>query len=143
MPRRFAIFLLMAAGVGGSCLAEARAGEPPAYEVYAVCYARLLDFTVANLVQGADPERRLDLAMAVWVLKGPDGRIVLVDAGFYRPQYVQREQVADYTRPDTAIRRLGIKPDQVTDVIITHMHWDHADGADLFPKARHRQGPSG
>jgi glyoxylase-like metal-dependent hydrolase (beta-lactamase superfamily II) len=136
MPRRFAIFLLMAAGVGGPCIAEARSGEPPVYEVYAVQYARLLDFAVADLVQGADRARRIDLTMAVWLLKGPDGRTVLVDAGFYRPQFVKREQVADYTRPDTAIGRLGIKPDQVTDVIITHMHWDHADGADLFPKAR-------
>ncbi len=30
----------------------------------------------------------------------------------------------------------GLKPDEITDVIITHMHWDHADGFDLFPKAR-------
>ena len=32
--------------------------------------------------------------------------------------------------------RLGIKPEEVTDVVVTHMHWDHADGVDLFPKAR-------
>jgi glyoxylase-like metal-dependent hydrolase (beta-lactamase superfamily II) len=24
----------------------------------------------------------------------------------------------------------------ITDVIITHMHWDHADGMDLFPNAK-------
>jgi len=29
-----------------------------------------------------------------------------------------------------------VKPEDVTDVVITHMHWDHADGADLFPKAK-------
>ena len=32
--------------------------------------------------------------------------------------------------------RAGVKPEDITDVIITHMHWDHADGMDLFPKAR-------
>src|SRR4051794_15519334 len=98
MPRRFAVLLLVIVGVGGSRTAESLAGEPPAYEVYAVRYARLLNFTVANLVQGADKERKLDLAMAVWVLKGPGGRTVLVDAGFYQPQFMKSKQVADYTR---------------------------------------------
>jgi glyoxylase-like metal-dependent hydrolase (beta-lactamase superfamily II) len=136
MPRRFAFFLLMTAGIGGLHVAEAQAGEPPAYEVYAIRYARLLDFAVADLVQGADRGRKLDLAMTVWVLKGPDGRTILVDAGFYRPQFMKSEQVSDYTRPDKVLERLRIKPDEVTDVIVTHMHWDHADGADLFPKAQ-------
>jgi glyoxylase-like metal-dependent hydrolase (beta-lactamase superfamily II) len=136
MPRRHALLLLILAGVGGLRGAEARAGDPPVYEVYAVRYARLLDFPVAALVEGADPGRKLDLAMTVWVLKGPDGRTVLVDAGFYRPPFVDRKQVADYTRPDKALGRLGIKPEDVTDVIVTHMHWDHVDGVDLFPKAR-------
>lgn len=40
------------------------------------------------------------------------------------------------TRPDKALERLQIKPDEVTDVILTHMHSDHVDGADLFPKAK-------
>jgi hypothetical protein len=38
---------------------------------------------LANLVQGADPKRTIDLVMTFWVLKGPGGRTVLVDAGFY------------------------------------------------------------
>ena len=31
---------------------------------------------------------------------------------------------------------LGLKAEDITDVIVTHMHWDHAGGLDLFPKAR-------
>jgi glyoxylase-like metal-dependent hydrolase (beta-lactamase superfamily II) len=114
---------------------RAQAAEPPVYEVYAVRYATLRGFAVADLVQGADPERKLDIAMSVWVLKGPDGRTVLVDAGFYRPPYLGGK-VADYTRPDRALKPLGITPEQVTDVVVTHMHWDHVDGVDLFPRAR-------
>ena len=86
MPRRIALVLIIMAGVGGLHGAVALADEPPVYEVYAVRYATLLGYPVAALVQGADPRRKLDIAMTVWVLKGPDGRTVLVDAGFYRPQ---------------------------------------------------------
>jgi glyoxylase-like metal-dependent hydrolase (beta-lactamase superfamily II) len=137
MPRRFALALILIAGVAGLHEVEARAAEPPQYEVYAVRYARLRDFPVSALVQGAEPGRKLDIAMTFWVLKGPDGRTVLVDAGFYRPQLLKQwKGIADYTRPDKALERLGIKPEEVTDVVITHMHWDHADGFDLFPKAQ-------
>jgi glyoxylase-like metal-dependent hydrolase (beta-lactamase superfamily II) len=135
MSRQHALVRLLLAGTG--CLrGEARASEPPTYEVYAVRYARLLGFPVSSLVQGADPARKHDIAMTVWVLKGPDGRTALVDAGFYRSRLFQRDGIADYTRPDKALGRLGIRPEEVTDVIVTHMHWDHADGVDLFPEAR-------
>jgi glyoxylase-like metal-dependent hydrolase (beta-lactamase superfamily II) len=131
--------VLSALIVGWSCClggGEAAAGEPPVYEVYAVRYATLVGFPVSALVQGADPGRRLDIAMTVWLLKGQGGRRILVDAGFYRPRLLKRDGLAGYVRPDMAIEGLGIKPEEVTDVIITHMHWDHADGADLFPRAR-------
>jgi glyoxylase-like metal-dependent hydrolase (beta-lactamase superfamily II) len=131
------LVLLLLAGAGCLRGLEAQAGEPPAYEVYAVRYAKLLDFPVRALVQGAEPDRKLDIAMTFWVLKGPEGRTVLVDAGFYRPRHLKGGRVvADYTRPDQALGRLGIRPEEVTDVVVTHMHWDHADGVDLFPKAR-------
>jgi glyoxylase-like metal-dependent hydrolase (beta-lactamase superfamily II) len=138
MPRRHTLALIIAAGIGAIGGVMARASEPPAYEVYAVRYATLRDFPVSSLVMGADAGRKLDIAMMFWVLRGPDGRTVLVDAGFYRPKLFDdwKGRIADFTRPDKALGPLGIKPEQVTDVIVTHIHWDHADGADLFPKAR-------
>jgi glyoxylase-like metal-dependent hydrolase (beta-lactamase superfamily II) len=136
MLRRYALILIVATGIGGPPSALTQAADPPVYEVYAVRYATLRDFAVSNLVMGADRKRKLDIAMTVWVLKGPGGRTVLVDAGFYRPPYVNGDKVADYTRPDQALKRLGITPEEVTDVVVTHMHWDHADGVDLFPKAQ-------
>jgi glyoxylase-like metal-dependent hydrolase (beta-lactamase superfamily II) len=43
---------------------------------------------------------------------------------------------ADFIRPDSAVALAGIKPTDVTDIIISHIHWDHFDGADLFPNAK-------
>ncbi len=125
------------AGAGGLYGVEVQAAEAPTYEVYAVRYARLLDFPVSALVQGAERGRKLDIAMTFWVLRGPDGRTVLVDAGFYRPRlFKEWKGIADYVRPDKSLGQLGIRPEEVTDVVVTHMHWDHADGVDLFPKAQ-------
>jgi glyoxylase-like metal-dependent hydrolase (beta-lactamase superfamily II) len=131
------LIVLLIAWAGFPHGLDARAAEPPLYQVYAVRYATLTDFPVSALVQGAEPGRKLDIAMTMWVLKGPDGRTILVDAGFYRPRLLKQwSSITDYTRPDKALARLAIRPEEVTDVVVTHMHWDHADGADLFPKAR-------
>jgi glyoxylase-like metal-dependent hydrolase (beta-lactamase superfamily II) len=43
--------------------------------------------------------------------------------------------VQHFSPPAEAVARLGIQTDQVSDIVITHMHWDHADGHYLFPKA--------
>jgi glyoxylase-like metal-dependent hydrolase (beta-lactamase superfamily II) len=106
------------------------------YEVYAVRFATLANFPVSSLVAGADRARRLDIAMMIWVLKGIDGRIAIVDSGFHREQYFRQFTVKDYIKPSDAIAPLGIKPEDVSDLLITHMHWDHAGGIDLFPAAR-------
>lgn len=113
----------------------------PAWEVYAVRYATLPAFRMSSLVEGlnagADRSRTLDIAMMVWVLKGPEGRVVLVDAGFARDKFVQQWKPVGYVTPSEAVRTgLGIGPEQVTDLIVTHVHWDHADGVDLFPRAK-------
>jgi glyoxylase-like metal-dependent hydrolase (beta-lactamase superfamily II) len=110
--------------------------EKPMYEVYAISYGVIGDFPVSGLVKGADPSRKIDIQMMVWLLKGPGGRNILIDSGFYREKFFKQWKVRDFIKPSEAIAKVGLKPESITDVIITHMHWDHADGVDLFPKAR-------
>lgn len=123
----------------------------PAYEVYAIRYATLPSFPVRGLVAGADTGRRMDIAMAVWLIRG-SGRTVLVDAGFYREKFIERWKPVEYVKPSEAVARAGVQAGEITDIIISHVHWDHADGADLFPNARvwiqadeyqHHVGPRG
>ena len=108
--------------------------QTPAYDVYAIRYATLKDFSVAGLVAGADKSRKMDIAMMVILIKG-GGRNILFDCGFYREQFMRQWHPADYEKPSVAIARAGLKPEDITDVIISHIHWDHADGFDLSPKS--------
>ena len=127
---RFSLIALAALGIAG-----APANAPPTYEVYAVRYATLPRFPVSGLIAGADTSRRMDIAMMVWVIKG-GGRTILLDAGFHRADLVSRWHPTDFAPPSDAIGKLGIKPEDVTDVIVSHVHWDHLDGIDLFPRAK-------
>jgi glyoxylase-like metal-dependent hydrolase (beta-lactamase superfamily II) len=135
--RRLATLLL--AGFTASPTAAGAQPNParPQYEVFAVRYGTLRQYPLRSLVLGADSAARVDAAMIVWVLRG-QGRVVLVDAGFYRDEFLESWAVEGFVRPDRALADgpLGIAPGDVTDIVITHLHWDHADGADLFPTAR-------
>jgi len=123
------LILILAAAVVGA------AQSKPDYEIYAVRYATLPHFPVAELVAGADPARKLDIAMMIWLVRG-NGHNILVDSGFYHDRFFKDYQVTDFVKPSETLSRVGLKPEDITDIIITHMHWDHADGVDLFPNAR-------
>lgn len=124
------------AGITLSSAGSALSAQPaPVYEVSMVRFAGFHGFPVAELVKGADTARRTDLAFIVGVIKG-NGRTVLLDAGFYRPQFLAAWKPFDYQRPSDALAKAGVAPGAVTDIIISHVHWDHLDGADLFPNAR-------
>ena len=120
-------FLLLA--IAGTLAAQTN------YEVYGIRYATIKDFSVAGLVAGADKSRKMDIAMYVWLLKG-GGKNILFDCGFYREKFIARWHPSDFMKPSDALQSAGLKPEDITDVIISHIHWDHADGFDLFPKAK-------
>ena len=127
------LFVLL--GAISILIVQSAAQPKPRYEIYAVRYATLPDFPIAELVSGADPARKLDIAMMVWLVRG-NGHNILVDSGFYHERFFKDWKVKDFVKPSDALGPIGLRPEDVTDIVITHMHWDHADGIDLFPNAR-------
>jgi glyoxylase-like metal-dependent hydrolase (beta-lactamase superfamily II) len=79
-----------------------------------------------------DDDNRIALALHCLLAEG-HGRRILVDTGIGdRWDARQREMYGMDRRPGqllTALRERGIAPDSITDVILTHLHFDHAGGA--------------
>ena len=75
----------------------------------------------------------LEIAYRAWLLRRGD-ECILVDTGPPLEEAVRRG-LRDTVRVDVALQALGVSTTQVTDVILTHLHWDHAASADLFPHA--------
>jgi glyoxylase-like metal-dependent hydrolase (beta-lactamase superfamily II) len=128
--KRFAIICALA-----TVASAQRPPVSPSYEVYAIRFGVLPAFAVSGLVAGADPARKLDIPVMVWLLKGSDGRRVLVDSRFYRQKFLDQWKPRDFRSPADAVLAAGVRPDEITAIIISHAHWDHVDGADLFPNA--------
>src|SRR5690606_18086581 len=85
---------------------------------------------------GGDPhETNMPLDYFVWVVVGKQ-RTFVVDTGFDAAMGAKRGR--QITRvPAEGLKALGIEADKVEDVIVTHMHYDHAGNHHLFPKARY------
>ena len=70
----------------------------------------------------------------MWVLRN-GARTILVDTGYDSAEGRLRGRPVRM-EPDAALAPLGLTPDDVTDIIVTHLHYDHAGGLHLFPNAR-------
>lgn len=129
--------LLVIAHLASPFLSSPAVGqETPEYEVFAIEYGWLPDVQLSSMLPGADSTLRVDMSAMVWLIRGPEGRNILVDTG-YRPDVsnATSESMQGYVRPDRAVAKLGVPPEDITDIILTHLHWDHADGLGYFPNA--------
>lgn len=106
----------------------------PNYSIEAIRYGTIPQFPVSGLVVGAPENENLDIAMVFWLIQG-EGRKILLDTGFHRERWFERFKVTDFLKPDEAVRKAGVDPAQITDIILSHAHWDHMGGIDLFPQA--------
>jgi N-acyl homoserine lactone hydrolase len=61
---------------------------------------------------------------------------ILVDTGFMDKKYISSFQITEYKSPTLLVRNAGIDPMQITDIILTHSHFDHIGSAHYFPNAR-------
>jgi glyoxylase-like metal-dependent hydrolase (beta-lactamase superfamily II) len=85
-----------------------------------------------------DADGKLELAMGGFLIRSAD-RVAIVDAG------VGQSPVPILTGGAflESLAALGVTPDEVTDVIFTHLHFDHIgwasrDGVPVFPNATYR-----
>ena len=106
------------------------------YEVHAIRYARNPRATTRENFLGGDPhDTPMPLDYFVWAIRG-NGRTFILDTGF-EPEVGQRRQREILRSPGEGLACIGIDPDAVEDVIVSHMHYDHCGNYGLFPRARY------
>ena len=105
------------------------------YDVYAIRYATFRERTAQeNFLQRDVHDGSMPLDYFVWLVKS-DSRIVLVDTGFNCAAGERRNRHTTIA-PDVALAKIGLQPSAITDVVVTHLHYDHAGNLDKFPNAR-------
>jgi glyoxylase-like metal-dependent hydrolase (beta-lactamase superfamily II) len=108
----------------------------PHYEIYALRYATMSPRTPQMNFLTPDPHETAgsDLDYFVWLIRGA-GRDILVDTGFNHAAAAARNRRLTLN-PVDALAGFGVLADDIKDVVITHLHYDHAGNLDRFPNAR-------
>jgi len=106
----------------------------PAWEAYAIRYARVERRRAENFVPIDDHDGPMPLDFYVWLLRSGE-RSILVDTGFNAATAARRGRRL-MRCPIESLRVLGVDPARVTDVVLTHLHYDHAGNLDKLPAAR-------
>lgn len=103
------------------------------YEVYAIKYAHHARRSADNFIGGDPHDSPMPLDYFVWLLRG-EGREIVVDTGFSAAMAAKRGR--EHLRcPSAGLKLLGTDSNQVTDVVITHLHYDHVGNLEIFPAA--------
>jgi len=110
--------------------------EPESYDILALRYAihpgRTRQDNFLEPVDDHDSPMPIDYY--VWVLRS-ERRSVVVDTGFDHLEAAKRGRRV-MRLPAAALARVGVDAARVEDVIITHLHYDHAGTLGAFPRAR-------
>jgi glyoxylase-like metal-dependent hydrolase (beta-lactamase superfamily II) len=107
------------------------------YDIHAVRYATLrsqrgeLFYRYSSY---AEPDAETEMAYYFWVLRRDD-ETILVDTGFSPEVGVRRGRTC-LVPPVEALQGLGVEPESISTVIVTHFHYDHVGNLDAFPQAQ-------
>ena len=104
------------------------------YEIYAVRYAHHHRLARESFL-GGDPhdDSPMPLDYFVWAIVG-ENRTLILDTGF--DEVMAKKRQREFLRPPRdGLLAIGVDPATVDDVVISHMHYDHAGNRDLFPNA--------
>ncbi|MFM0704418.1 N-acyl homoserine lactonase family protein [Paraburkholderia sediminicola] len=108
--------------------------EPQACEVYAIRYAAVDRIARDNFMAGNDiHDGMMQMHFFVWLIRAGD-RLILVDTGFSEKSSVKRQRFF-LKKPSETLHQLGVVPDQINDVILTHLHYDHAGDVRAYKNA--------
>jgi glyoxylase-like metal-dependent hydrolase (beta-lactamase superfamily II) len=108
------------------------------WELFIIEYARSKDQPVASLIQGAYDQGAIDLPFA-FVLARSGKRNILVDCGFMKEgngvAVAEKFGIPDWISPVRMVGELGVDPADITDIFLSHAHFDHMGSIEKFPNA--------
>ena len=105
------------------------------YKIFAVRYGHHERRASENFIGGDPHDGPMPLDYFVWALVG-ETRTFLFDTGFDKK--VSEKRKRHLLRPvGEGLRMIGIDPDTVENVVLSHLHFDHCGNHDLFPRARY------
>lgn len=110
------------------------------YSIWLLEYSRVLKQPLSSVLNGQHNKGFRELSFTYALLQG-NGHTVLIDTGTdgtdeVTKQYHARDDVNFWQPPTHILAKVGVKPEEVDTVLLTHAHYDHMDNLAAFPNAK-------
>jgi glyoxylase-like metal-dependent hydrolase (beta-lactamase superfamily II) len=108
------------------------------YSIWVLEYAYAKKFHKSGVLYGAHNEGHVRLPYCYTVIRG-NGHVAMVDVGYNNKDY--GKAIADglalenWRSPRAVLAEVGLTPEDVDSVFISHAHFDHFGNVGDFPKA--------
>jgi glyoxylase-like metal-dependent hydrolase (beta-lactamase superfamily II) len=108
-------------------------GAVPEYEVFAIRYATREANRSEHFIGGDPHDGPMPMDYFVWLVRG-EGRAIIVDSGFTAAMAAKRRRT--FLRcPVDALALFDVHAESISDVVLTHLHYDHVGNFHRFPRA--------
>jgi glyoxylase-like metal-dependent hydrolase (beta-lactamase superfamily II) len=108
----------------------------PRWSAWIVESSRFMGVAAGGFMPDRAKEPPVDLPVNVGILKAANGKITLYDSGWQQQDYIYRfNGSCCFAALRDQMLGIGLNPDDVTDIVIGHGHWDHAGQLDQFQNA--------
>jgi glyoxylase-like metal-dependent hydrolase (beta-lactamase superfamily II) len=113
-------------------------GEQAVWQIYVIEYACLKDHPWVDFISGMYHEGTTNFPFSFVLAQRGDCN-VLVDTGFmqedHRSGFSLKFGIPTWISPVRMLREMKLAPEAITDIVITHAHFDHMGSIAEFPNA--------
>lgn len=110
------------------------------YSIWLLEYGHVPTQPVGSVLAGQHNKGVRELSFTYMLLKG-HGHTILIDTGTdgadeTTKQLHRRDCVENWQPPRAVLAKVGVRPEEVDHVLLTHAHYDHMDNLKAFPNAQ-------
>ena len=109
------------------------------WDLFVIEYARSHQQPWVDLISGMSGDGKVDLPFSFMLARRGD-RNVLIDTGFMQDEhssgFSRKFGIPNWISPVRMLSEIGVAADAITDIVITHAHFDHMGSIAEFPNAR-------
>jgi len=108
------------------------------YSIWMLEYAHCLTQPVSSIIYSQHNKGERLLTFTYLVLKSKD-HCIMVDVGYdyadHGRELADKFGVVDWQPPEKVLAKIGVKPEDVDTIFLTHAHFDHMGNLPAFPNA--------
>ncbi|MDJ0765862.1 MAG: N-acyl homoserine lactonase family protein [Myxococcota bacterium] len=130
---KVSLIFLVAAFLSICCNSKSGLRPDKGWRVFALDYGRST-MRESTVVAGGSKDKQVSFAWMAWLAVGRK-KTVLIDTGFALEDVAKKWGLRRFEPVPKLLGATGIQPRDITDIVLTHLHWDHCGNLSPYTRA--------